>query len=95
MYKLTGAPAQMYGFTDRGLIREGMRADINVIDFENLTIHEPIIRADLPTGAKRILQPATGYLARLVNGVMVRRDDTDTGARPGRLLRSRVKAVAA
>jgi N-acyl-D-aspartate/D-glutamate deacylase len=95
VHKLTGAPAQMYGFTDRGLIREGMRADINVIDFERLTIEEPIIRADLPTGARRILQPATGYLARLVNGVMVRRNDIDTGERPGRLLRSGVKAVAA
>ena len=88
VHKLTGAPAQMYGFTDRGFIREGMRADINVIDFERLTIEEPIIRADLPTGAKRILQPATGYLARLVNGVMVRRNDIDTGERPGHLLRS-------
>jgi N-acyl-D-aspartate/D-glutamate deacylase len=94
IYKLTGAPAQMYGFADRGLIREGMRADINVIDFDHLTIEEPIISADLPTGAKRILQPATGYLARLVNGVMVRRNDIDTGERPGRLIRSG-KAIAA
>jgi N-acyl-D-amino-acid deacylase len=94
VHKLTGAPAQMYGFTDRGFVREGMRADINVIDFDRLTIEEPFIRADLPTGAKRILQPATGYLARLVNGVMVRRNDTDTGERPGHLLRSG-KVVAA
>jgi N-acyl-D-aspartate/D-glutamate deacylase len=94
VYKLTGAPAQMYGFVDRGFIRVGMRADINVIDLERLTIHEPVIQADLPTGAKRILQPATGYLARLVNGVMVRRNDIDTGARPGHLLRSS-KVVAA
>jgi N-acyl-D-amino-acid deacylase len=94
VYKLTGAPAQMYGFHDRGLVREGMRADINVIDFDRLTIQEPIIRADLPTGAKRILQPSTGYLARLVNGKMVRRNDNDTGERPGRLLRSS-KVVAA
>ncbi len=95
VHKLTGAPAQMYGFSDRGFIREGMRADINVIDLERLTIQEPIISADLPTGAKRILQPATGYLARLVNGVMVRRNDIDTGERPGHLLRSGVKVVAA
>ena len=94
VYKLTGAPAQMYGFADRGFIRVGMRADINVIDLERLTIHEPVIKADLPTGAKRILQPATGYLARLVNGVMVRRNDIDTGERPGHLIRSG-KAVAA
>jgi N-acyl-D-amino-acid deacylase len=95
VHKLTGAPAGMYGLTDRGLIRNGMRADLNVIDLERLTIHEPFIRADLPTGAPRILQPATGYVARLVNGVMVGRDDVDSGKRPGHLLRSRVAAAAA
>lgn len=95
VHKLTGAAASMYGFKDRGLIRKGMRADINVIDFENLTIQEPFLRADLPTGASRVLQPSTGYLARLVNGVMVRRNDVDTGARPGHLLRSGTEGMTA
>jgi len=95
VHKLTGAPADLYGLTDRGLLKVGMRADINVIDLDKLTIQEPYIRADLPTGARRVLQPSTGYLARLVNGIMVRRNDTDTGARPGHLLRSQAMEVAA
>ena len=50
--KLTGAPAEMYGFDDRGVIGVGRRADLNVIDFDNLTIQAPYLRADLPTGAE-------------------------------------------
>jgi N-acyl-D-amino-acid deacylase len=78
----------MYGFADRGVLAPGMRADVNVIDFDNLTIQAPYTRDDLPTGAKRILQPSTGYVATMVAGEVVRRDDVDTGARPGRLIRS-------
>ena len=89
VHKLTGAPAGMYGFTDRGEIATGKRADLNVIDLDNLTIQAPYTRNDLPTGARRILQPSTGYLATMVNGQVVRRNDEDTGTRPGRLLRSR------
>jgi N-acyl-D-amino-acid deacylase len=89
VHKLTGAPAEMYGFTDRGVVGVGRRADLNVIDFENLTIQAPYARADLPTGAGRILQPSTGYLATMVAGELVRRRDEDTGVRPGRLIRSR------
>jgi N-acyl-D-amino-acid deacylase len=88
VHKLTGAPAAMYGFADRGVLAPGMRADVNVIDFDNLTIQAPYTRDDLPTGAKRILQPSTGYVATMVAGEVVRRDDVDTGARPGRLIRS-------
>jgi len=79
----------MYSFNDRGVIAQGKRADLNVIDLDNLTIQAPYIRADLPTGATRILQPSTGYLATLVNGTVVRRSDADTGERPGHLVRSR------
>jgi len=89
VHKLTGAPAGMYGFGDRGFVSEGKRADLNVIDLDKLTIQAPHIRADLPTGASRILQPSTGYVATLVNGTVVRRRDADTGERPGHLLRSR------
>jgi len=86
--KLTGAPAAMYGWDDRGVLAPGRKADVNVIDLANLEIQAPYTRADLPTGASRILQPSTGYLATLVNGEVVRRNDEDTGARPGHLLRS-------
>jgi N-acyl-D-aspartate/D-glutamate deacylase len=52
-----------------------------------------MVRADLPTGASRILQPSTGYLATMVQGELVRRHDDDTGTRPGRLLRSARKGA--
>mgnify|MGYP003332098952 FL=1 len=67
----------------------GKRADINVINFDDLTIHAPFVRHGLPAGGSRVLQPSTGYRATLVNGVVTRENDTDTGERPGRLVRSR------
>src|SRR5216683_2991555 len=88
VHKLTGAPAGMYGLTDRGVVAEGRKADLNVIDLDHLTIQALRMRDDLPTGASRILQPSTGYLATMVNGQIVRRHDEDTGERPGHLLRS-------
>jgi N-acyl-D-amino-acid deacylase len=87
--KQTADTAGLYGLADRGRIAAGLRADLNVIDLENLKLHEPEIVHDLPTGAARILQSADGYAATLVNGVVTRRDGHDTGERPGRLLRSR------
>jgi N-acyl-D-aspartate/D-glutamate deacylase len=87
VHKLSGGNADLYGFADRGTIVEGKRADLNVIDLQNLRICPPELHRDLPTGASRILQPAHGYLATLVNGDLTRRNDSDTGARPGRLLR--------
>jgi N-acyl-D-aspartate/D-glutamate deacylase len=89
VHKLTKNNADLYGMTDRGSVEVGKRADINVIDFDNLTIHAPFVRHDLPAGGSRILQPSTGYAATLVNGVVVRLNDEDTGERPGRLVRSR------
>ena len=80
--------AQLYGLHDRGSIEPGKRADINVVDFENLQLGGLEVHADLPAGGKRILQPASGYLATFVNGIKTRENDKDTGARPGRLLRS-------
>jgi N-acyl-D-aspartate/D-glutamate deacylase len=85
--KLTSGNARLYGFDDRGTLAPGKRADLNVIDLDNLRIRQPFMRADLPSGASRILQPSTGYQATMVNGVVTRRADADTGERPGRLLR--------
>lgn len=87
--KLTRDGARLYGFDDRGTIEVGMRADVNVIDYDNLSIGLPELRYDLPEGNSRILQPASGYLATLVAGTQIRRNDTDTGERPGRLVRGR------
>jgi hypothetical protein len=86
--KLTKNNADLYGLSDRGSLEVGKRADVNVINLDKLTIQAPFVRKDLPAGGSRILQPSTGYAATLVNGVVTRLNDADTGARPGRLVRS-------
>ncbi len=85
--KQTRRNARLYGLTDRGTIEPGMRADVNVIDLDALAVHRPVSVADLPAGGWRFLQPVTGYVATLVNGVQTRSDGADTGRRPGRLIR--------
>jgi N-acyl-D-amino-acid deacylase len=87
VHKLSGGNADLYGFTDRGTLALGQRADLNVIDLDGLRICPPELHHDLPTGVSRILQPAQGYLATLVHGAVTRRHDADTGERPGRLVR--------
>ena len=86
--KQSALTAEVVGLTDRGTLEEGKRADINVIDLDRLVLHPPRPSDDLPAGGRRILQDATGYVATIVNGVITRRDDADTGARPGRLVRA-------
>jgi N-acyl-D-aspartate/D-glutamate deacylase len=86
--KQTSRNAALYGFSDRGTLAPGLRADINVIDHERLTVAPPKAFHDLPAGGTRLIQPVQGYLATMVNGVVTRRHDADTGARPGRLVRS-------
>lgn len=85
--KMTGIPAEVYGFDDRGVLEVGRRADINVIDLENLRLLPPYVAHDLPTDAPRMLQRAKGYVRTYVKGVAVTADDEDTGARPGVLVR--------
>jgi N-acyl-D-aspartate/D-glutamate deacylase len=86
VHKLTSHNADLHQMRDRGRIAPGLRADLNVIDLEALTLNLPHMRWDLPTGAGRLLQPAHGYRATFVAGVQTVSDDEDTGARPGRLL---------
>ncbi|MEM7217771.1 MAG: amidohydrolase family protein [Pseudomonadota bacterium] len=88
VHRATRRNASLFGFTDRGLIAPGMRADVNVIDYDNLRLGALELTSDLPAGGTRLLQGARGYLAALVNGTLTRRHDADTGARPGRLLRA-------
>ncbi|MEO3783766.1 amidohydrolase family protein [Actinocorallia sp. B10E7] len=85
--KQTRDTAHLYGLTDRGEIAEGKKADLNVIDFDNLFLDVPRMVHDLPAGGGRLLQDARGYAATVVSGVVTRRNDKDTGARPGRLVR--------
>ena len=88
IHRGTARNAELFGFHDRGHLAPGKRADLNIIDFERLKLGDLEIRQDLPAGGQRLMQGATGYAATLVNGVMTRLDDQDTGARPGRLVRS-------
>ena len=81
--KMTGIPADVYGFSDRGVLEPGRRADINVIDLDRLQLLPPYVAHDLPTGAPRMLQRAKGYARTYVKGIAVTADDEDTGARPG------------
>lgn len=90
VHKQTRRNAEMYGFADRGAIAVGLRADLNVIDHDALKVAPPVAHHDLPAGGTRLLQPVQGYLATLCAGVVTRRQDTDTGERPGRLVRSQV-----
>ncbi|MBV9995768.1 MAG: amidohydrolase family protein [Caulobacteraceae bacterium] len=79
--------ARLFGLDDRGTLEIGKRADINVIDMNRLRVGLPRMVQDFPAGGRRLIQGATGYAATLVNGVATRRDDEDTGARPGRVVR--------
>ncbi len=86
--KQTSRNAALYALHDRGSLKVGMRADINVIDHAGLRVSPPVAHHDLPAGGTRLIQPVKGYVATMCNGVMTRRNDADTGARPGRLVRS-------
>jgi len=79
--------ARAVGLHDRGLIAEGYRADLNIIDYENLTLKAPAVAYDLPAGGRRLVQRADGYVATIVAGQVTYRDGEPTGALPGRLLR--------
>jgi N-acyl-D-aspartate/D-glutamate deacylase len=88
IHKQCAATAKAVGLDDRGTLEVGKKADLNVIDFEKLTLHAPRSVDDLPAGGRRVLQDATGYVATIVSGVVTRRNDRDTGERPGRLVRA-------
>lgn len=84
---LTRAPAEAIGLRDRGLIRPGYKADINIIDFDRLRLAPPRVAYDLPAGGRRMVQEASGYEATILSGEVVARHDQPTGRRPGRLIR--------
>lgn len=87
--------ARCVGLDDRGTLEVGMKADINVIDFEALNMDAPEIIYDLPAGGRRMFQTARGYRATLVNGEVVMADGAATGALPGKLIRGAQAAPAA
>ena len=76
------------GLKDRGVISEGMKADINIIDFDNLTLYSPELLYDLPAGGKRLVQKVDGYKYTIVSGSVTYKDGVSTGELPGRLIRA-------
>ncbi len=87
--KQTSDTAKLYGFFDRGILKPGFRADINIIDYQNLQINKPYIVNDLPGNAQRLMSKAKGYQETFVLGELVQQNGQDTGARPGKLVRSK------
>lgn len=79
--------ARLVGLEDRGTIEPGMKADLNLVDFERVGMHHPEIAYDLPAGGKRLLQRATGYVATVQTGIVTFEQGESTGALPGQLIR--------
>ena len=88
VHRLTAANAEAIGLTDRGRIAPGLRADINIVNYDELQLQSPKIQYDLPAGGKRLVQRSKGFDATLLAGEPIWRDGVATGALPGRLLRS-------
>ena len=86
--QITYNTSTLWGLHDRGLIREGMAADIVVFDPDTVGPNMPEVVNDLPAGARRLKQTATGILNTVVNGEILLENNEHTGAASGRLLRS-------
>lgn len=84
--------AEAVGLKDRGVIAPGYLADINLIDFDRLSLKPPYMVYDLPTGARRLMQDAQGYVATIKSGQVIYREGQATGALPGKLIRGRQPA---
>ncbi len=83
---LSFVPAMLWGFADRGLIREGLAADLVVFDPGTIAAEMPEAVRDLPAGARRLIQRTRGISATVVKGEILLRDGKHTGALPGQLL---------
>jgi len=86
---LTADAADYLGLQDRGRIKLGLKADLNIINHDALSLGVPVMVQDLPAGGQRLLQPVKGYKAVIVSGERVVKNDEVTQARPGKLIRSR------
>jgi N-acyl-D-aspartate/D-glutamate deacylase len=93
--RLTSSTARAVGLRDRGVVARGMKADLNVIDFDRLSCEAPVMGYDLPAGGKRLLQGARGYRATIVSGAITYQDGEATSALPGRLVRGGRDTAAA
>ncbi len=84
---LTSSTAEAFGMYDRGLLKPGMIADVNVIDFNELRLYRPEAIFDLPAGGRRLVQRAKGYEYTIKAGEVIFEDGESTGALPGKLVR--------
>ena len=87
--------ARLYGLNDRGVLKPGYLADINIIDLDRLKLSKPWLAFDLPAGGKRLLQKADGYVATIKAGVVTFREGVMTGALPGIVVRGPQSAMMA
>jgi N-acyl-D-aspartate/D-glutamate deacylase len=85
--RITNDNAQAIGLNDRGQLKLGFKADINVIDYDRLALGYPQVAYDLPSGGRRLIQKSDGFEATIVSGVPVYRNGESTGRYPGRLVR--------
>src|SRR5918996_309420 len=90
---ITLTPAMAWGFTDRGLLRQGCIADLNVFDPETIAPQIPTIEHDLPTGARRLKQKSAGILATIIAGKVAFQNGEHTGELRGKLLRATAAGV--
>ena len=86
--QMTSETADFYGFKDRGRLQPGQKADVNVIDFDGLVLHSPKMIFDLPAGGRRLVQKVDGYDMTICSGTPIFEKGQETGARPGKLVRS-------
>ena len=86
--KQTKCNAEWIGLKDRGVLEPGKKADINIIDYDNLTLNQPEIINDLPGSSKRLIQKTEGYSETIVSGKVAFRNGLSTGSLTGRLVRS-------
>ncbi len=85
--RLSADNAEAIGLGDRGRLRVGMKADINILDYDNMRLRSPQVVYDLPAGGRRLVQRTDGFDATIVSGAVVYRHGESTGALPGRLVR--------
>jgi len=86
--RLTSDTALAAGLKDRGYLKVGLKADINIIDWENVGSSDPFMIQDLPAGGKRLMQHTHGYVATIVSGRVTHQNGKSTKERPGMLVKS-------
>ncbi|MFZ9540925.1 MAG: N-acyl-D-amino-acid deacylase family protein [Ilumatobacteraceae bacterium] len=92
IHRQTAQTAELYGLHDRGTVTVGKRADLNIIDYDNLGFDVPRMAFDLPANGRRLVQRGRGYVATFVAGEQTVANDEFTGALPGHLIRGPQKA---